>query len=344
MGLFNSGSRLGEARPGFERQSALTLEQLLPYSNVPGLGVRELKGKLAKAVAKIRKTVKALVKNTERSVTMTARRQYFLTVALRDLRTASKRNEDIVIAGMAGVFILAYGIAITTMEFLILSFGATFNFADSTGIDSILLTLTAGGVLLALAVLLVASLMNYMSIAVMDGVNRKVHRSIRSTMRRSLSNASRTASAWCLLGAVHVARLLAVMALAYVYIKWGLDAFALPMEVLAAVGTGAVLWLIMGLIQYSLIPYVALFEPQLLLSQTFARSRRLVKKQGWPFLITTGSVLAIFLTALYKISEPITQTLGLGINLLFYAGALTALIYANGAMVMLYAKRKRARV
>jgi hypothetical protein len=306
----------------------------------PRLGKPKYKG----AAARAKRFIKSLSKKASRAVTRFVRAQYFLAAALRDLKAAAGRNEDIVIAGVVGAFIITYGLAVSAMEFFITTFGAAFEMADTTGIDTGLLTLVVGLTLFGLGSLLSAFWLNFLSIAVMDGAHRKVHRSIRSTTRRSLNAASRVASSWVLVGAALAARALGIILVAFVYGRWLYDSFAIPLPLLIVLGLAAAFWLVISALRYSLVPYVALFEPQLLLTDAFARSRQLVKKQAWLFLISLYTALAAYLAALEYVSEPVMKWLGSPVNLLFPVGALAGIVLANGAMAMLYLKRKRARL
>lgn len=293
---------------------------------------------------KIKRAINAKIRVVKRYLNHTARKHYLLTSAYRDLRRAVAQNEDIVVASVATAFILVYACAVIAVDFVVAFSRVTYAVAETTEIDMGLFILALGPTVLVFCALLLALAMNFISIAIMDGANGKVYRSIRSTLRRSLGAASRIASAWFLLGFVHFGRMLVVLLPLYLYVKWFSDIAVLSPQVLIAAGTAGVVWWLTGLLRYSLVPYVALFEPQHLLTEVFGRSRTLMKKQARTYIVTGTLVLAAYLTGLIKLGSYLRDSLGVATNLLFALGILAGLMAANAGMVMLYRKRKLARV
>jgi hypothetical protein len=108
----------------------------------------------------------------------------------------------------------------------------------------------------------------------------------------------------------------------------------LPKAVIAALT-----WIIFVLMQYSLVPYVALFEPELPLSRILRRSRHLVSRRGHLFLLFGYLLFVAALGGAYKV----TELAGPGQGLAFAVLALGISLVANGTLVMLYRKRKLAR-
>jgi len=186
--------------------------------------------------------------------------------------------------------------------------------------------------------------LNFMSLAIMDGANRKIYRSIRSTYARSLKNASRITGAWVLLAGLHTARLAALLLALVVYLKFISSFINISNEVIiAAAAIISLIWLLIGVLQYSFVPYVALFEPQLLLHDTFAKSKRLANNASAVFMISGIMLLSLYLFTLYRLCIYVNHWVGIGSNLLFVVGLVAAVVVTNGAMVMLYRKRRLAR-
>ncbi|MES2971327.1 MAG: hypothetical protein V4702_03340 [Patescibacteria group bacterium] len=300
-------------------------------------------GKFKQARKRFSRLVSSRIKSIKRYLLKASRQHYFLPKAFSDLRRASAQNEDIVLASVISGFLLVYACSVIAVEFVVALSNATYAMSEATDVDMGLLLLVAGPLVILFCMLLAAATLNFLSLAVMDGANRKVYRTIRTTFKRALGAASRLTSAWFLLGIVHFARMFAVFMPVYLYVKWFSDIVVLSNRALIAVSTFAIVWLIVGLIKYSLVPYVALFEPQYLLTEAFGRSRQLVNKQAVVFLLIGSLVLSVYVFGLYKLCVLLKATLGVGTNLLFVLGLLAGIMLANGAMVMLYRKRKLAR-
>lgn len=289
-----------------------------------------------------RRAVSKFVRTRSRTIT-TLKSQYYLPNAYSDLRVAVARNEDIflnstmvlAVMGLAAVFILA--------ELLVFSLNAALAIADISGLHIGLFMLQVVGVLGVLYGWLGALLMNMLSISIMDGSTRKVHRSIRSTMRKSLSRASMVASSWLLLATLMAGPMVVASVIAYLYVQiYGLSLVELlsimPYGIIAALT-----WVMVVVMNYGLAPYVALFEPKTPILATFSRSRQLVKQRGKLFLLATYGSLVAVLSGAYLIFQAIEHALNVETWLLFAATVLIGISYANALLVMLYRKRKLAR-
>jgi len=198
-------------------------------------------------------------------------------------------------------------------------------------------------VLLVLCAWLAAFLLNMLSLAVMDGANRKVKRSIRATTRQGLRYSTRVANAWFVLGAIIAMPLLAASALGYLYIDLFGSSAVKPEAFLPYVIAAAAAWVLFALLHYSLIPQVALFEPKLPLKQVITRSRHLVRRRGRLFLLAGYGLLGVVLTAGYQLSELIEKFFGLENVLSLFMGTFVTVIFANCILVIFYRKRKLAR-
>lgn len=302
------------------------------------------KRKLQDATKRTRRIVLNRTRLFKRYVNQTAKKHYFLSTAFRDLRGAAKQNEDVVIAAASLTMLLTYGCTVLAANFILELSKTTYALSDASGFNMGLLIILAMVIVGVFVALIAATATNFMSIAIMDGANRKIYRSIRSTLVRSLSAASRITCAWFLLGIVYLARLLAILIPLIVYLKFLTGIMVFSNEVvIAAAAIISLLWLATGVLRFSLVPYVALFEPQYLLNESFSRSRQLVNKQAALFMVTGFGLLIAYTIGLFRLCVYLKQWLGIGTNLLFAIGLLAALMLANGAMVMLYRKRKMAR-
>lgn len=105
----------------------------------------------------------------------------------------------------------------------------------------------------------------------------------------------------------------------------------------------AIVWILYVLVQYSLVPYVVLFEPGHTLTSAFGRSRQLVKKRGRLFILATYTLLALFLMTVYFVAALFENAAGLEKWLTFGITALIALMFFNATLVVLYRKRRLAR-
>jgi len=103
------------------------------------------------------------------------------------------------------------------------------------------------------------------------------------------------------------------------------------------------LWVVYVLAQYSLVPSVALFEPDLALPKVLGRSRHLVKRRGRIFSIVIYLLAAVAVAAAYLMASLIQNIFHIDKAALVSIGALAAVLGGHGLMVMLYRKRKLAR-
>ncbi len=293
---------------------------------------------------KLKRLLKIRIKLIKRSTQVTLRKHYFLSAAYRDAKSAFKQNEDIVVASVAASLILAYACAVIAAEFVVAFTHVTYAVAEATQIDMGVFILGLSPTILIFCSLLLALALNFMSISLMDGANRKIYRSIRSTFGRSLRLANRLVCAWALMGVVHFVRLLVIIVPMYVYVKWFSEVAVLSTEALLAFGLAGSLWWIYGVVRTSFVPYIALFEAQTLLTQAFGRSHELMKKQARTFIVTGTIVLSAYFYGLYKFGSYVRDDMGITTNLLFAIGILGGVMIANAGMVMLYRKRKLARV
>jgi hypothetical protein len=95
--------------------------------------------------------------------------------------------------------------------------------------------------------------------------------------------------------------------------------------------------LVLGvLLQYSLVPYVTLFESKLSLPQAFARSKQLLRRRGRMFLLLLYVLLAGVLYGIYNAAILLSQLTGFAQWIIFAIGAGTAVMLTNCILVMFY--------
>lgn len=272
-----------------------------------------------------------------------ARRQYYPTTAFADARVAIARNEDIFITTLVLLVVLTFSLTTTALQFLLTFLGTATAVADLTGINGGLLLLITFAIPALLCSWVAACLINMFSIAIMDGATRKNNRSLRLTVKRSLRTASRTANAWfmciALLGA---APLLILITSSIASSVAGVSKAAIMATVPFAL-TACAVWAIYALAQYSLVPSVALFEPNLPLMKAFGRSRQLVKRRGRFFSLAIYLLVTIAIVAVYLFAGLVQSSLHIDKAALVSIGSMAAILSAHGLMVMLYRKRKLAR-
>lgn len=318
----------------------LTQLEALEFPRLPS---KQLKRKLTHTRKQIQRTVKARAKKLRANTLTLVRSQYYLTTAYADMRVAAKLNEDIFLATLMAVLAVSYGMATLGFNLFILFLQTAFDLSNVTGLSMLALSVIAIAVLVVIGAWVASFLLNTMSLAMMEGLNRKVQRSLRRTMRVGLSRASRVAGAWLTFMAVLVGpTAYAAIATMYIAREKSVSESDL-MQVLPYGVIAAITWGVFTLMQYSLVPWVAFFEPNTRLRDTFARSRRLLNKRGHLFILFGFGLLVGALTGHYLLAGMINSVIGLNRQFVFSLGVITAAIITNGIMVMLYRKRKLAR-
>jgi hypothetical protein len=325
-----------------KRSLFMAFPQILTFP-APLRGKQSLKKRLNNNGKKFKRAILSRAKTVKRAVSVTAKKHYFLPAAYRDLRAAEAKNEDIVLASKTWTGLLVYACSVLIYEFLIAMSRITYALSEATGYDMGIIILVFAPLVALFCILISATSFNFMSLAIMDGANRKVYRNIRTTLARSLEAASRTTGAWFLLGLVLAFRLLVVFIPLIIFIKYFNSVSNLSYEALSVAAGAGIVWFFAGLLRYGLVPYVALYEPKLILDEAFRRSRELVNLSAVVFMITSLLAMAAYTFGLYKLCVFLKSWIGMGTNLVFVIFMLAAIMLANGGMVMLYRKRKLAR-
>lgn len=295
-----------------------------------------------KLVRKAKRHTKAQIRKAESSTLRYFRSQYYPTTAWSDLRLATLRNEDIVVNALILLFAIGFASTVTVFDFTLLFLNTAYDISALTGVSMSLLVLVVGGVLASLVGWTSAFLMNMMSLAVIDGANRKVKVTIRSTSRKALSMASAVTTAWfVLLVRTALPSSLAVIS-AVAYLKLYYPEITLPLVPASIFVASLMTWSLVNFIRFSLAPYIVLFE-QAPIPVAFRRSSELLKHRGKIFLGTVYLSLMAALGIMYGIAMFIDNLIGYNQYLIFAAFAVFGIVVTNGVLVMLYRKRKLAR-
>ncbi len=186
--------------------------------------------------------------------------------------------------------------------------------------------------------------MNLLSVSILEGATRKKIKSVRSTFRKSLRQASRVASSWFLMLVLLSLPPLMVLIATYISLQYtNFNIYQLTTlaqyEVIATI-----VWVIYALMHYSLVPCVALFEPAETLTSAFGRSRQLLRRKGRIFVLASYLLLSIYLLSTYLLAVYLENITNVDKWLTFGFSLIVALLAFNSLMVILYRKRRLARV
>lgn len=320
----------------------MILTDLQTY-NLPTSLKRVAKNSYRQATAKLQKFAKAKARRAKSQAVSAVRRQYYFSQAYADTRLAVARNEDIFISALIITAILAYAATISVGEFIIMFFNTAFGISEVIGLNIMLVMFAACAVLAVLYLWVAAFVTNLMSIAIMNGANRKKHRSLRGTARQSLRYASRVSGAWVGLLALIFLPICLGAAGILAYIKlYGISPDGLIELAPRALAAG-VAWIFIVLMNFGLIAQVALFEPQVSLVKTFKRSYQLVKARGRIFLLLGYTLLALAAAAGLKLAAAVEAITMLNQWIAYGVILLAISVFGNAMLVSLYRKRRLAR-
>lgn len=324
----------------------MILTELLQTLQTPYRPARQrrlLKRKLTQAQRRTKRFILARLRRARTVTRAVIRRQYFLTTAYTDLKTSVRLNEDIALGSLITIGTIGFSAAVLLSELAFIFYRTAYELSELTGISMFVFAAIATSVLAVLAGWIMAFMLNSVSISIMEGATRKVHRSLRATLRRSLAQASRIASAWLLVLLAIAAPLGLAAGVALLWLSVNpisLDNFMVFAQ--AAIIT-SLAWVILMLINYSLVPIVALFEPKLDLGQTFGRSRSLVNRRGRLFILALHGAFVLTVGALYLLAAGLERVLGIPSVLLLSIGIFAAIVVNHSLLTTLYRKRRLAR-
>jgi hypothetical protein len=319
----------------------MTTQQLTEYLPRPDSRTFKRKTKLARA--RLLRQARAQVRKTRSLSIAWYRRQYFLSTAYTDMRTTIARNEDIYLAILMIALILGYAYSVVAAQLLFIFFGTAYAVGEATGMSMVFLSFITASVLGVSLAWVAAFAANCLSLSLMQGATNKRIRSLRRTLRAGLNFTSRTTAAWTLVAATVLGPLMVVALGTATYFKATNADTHTALAFLPYIAVTGVAWALYALMQFSLVPQVAIFEPQLSLQQAFGRSRQLVRTKGKVFLSVTYCTLAVALAALYGISALFEKVLRLNQSITFIFGAILLSILTNGILTVFYRKRRLAR-
>jgi hypothetical protein len=306
----------------------------------PQLNGQYIYRKLELLRQKARKAAKSKIRKARREYIAWHNRQYFLASAHNDMKVSIRRNEDIFIATALVAFGLIYACATIAAEITFTFFITAFSFSEVSGINMLLVALVAAGSLGAILTWVAAFILNSMSIALMHGANRKQIRSVRSTLRQGLAQAGRTATSWLVFLSALVLPLMLVGVAGLLHLLLFITTQAQMLSVMPYYIIAAMVGLIYVLLQYSLMPFVAFFEPTLSYLSAFKRSRELIAKKGRMFILSGYGILGTLIAAEYALSRFLQDLIGLHRNLSFSIMLTITAIYGYSVIAMLYRKRR----
>ncbi len=319
----------------------MILTQLQPYKyQSPKRIVRR---SIVKPALRGMKLLSRKVRRTRSQIKSYARRQYFPTDAIVDIRKATAHNEDIFIGTLLVAAIIGFSYAVIAMDLGLQFLVASTELSAVSGVSALFLYIVGGAVFSVVSFWIASLLANMTGIALMEGANRKYYRSLISTVRRSLHYASKVTGIWVTFLALLFGPVAAAAIGGYIYLQS--SGVSIESVIPWAVGGTviAVAWVIGIALNYSLAPYVSLFEPTLSIRQAFRRSHNLVRFRGRLFILGGYVLLGLALTAAQYLSilmRPVTFING---DLLVGLSVVAILLISNSMMVMFYRKRRMAR-
>jgi hypothetical protein len=320
----------------------MILTELIHSANPPRRRRRGLSRRLHYTRLRTKRYLKAHLRKARSKTNAAIKRQYFLSDAFAESRTAIKLNEDIYIGMLMAAAGIGFAFAVLISEIAILFFQTAYDFAEATGVNMLLITSIATGVLLTLSAWMLALLLNTFSIAVLEGANRKIYRSIRTTFRRALSHAPHTAAMWLMVTLLITVPIGVTVGLAALYFFFN-PATVDQLLILAPYASiAALIWIVTVLINYGLAPHIALYEQPINIRQSFQRSRHLVTRKGRVFMLFYYLTLTASIAGAYSLAK-IAVEFGLPFVLLFAPLTFIIFLQANNVLVSFYRKRRLAR-
>lgn len=274
---------------------------------------------------------------------------YRVFSAIRDTLSAMKYNAAAYFGSVLLVVLLAVAVDMAMVMLLGLAglrieMNSTMPFATQ-----LILLLIVAGILYAIWSAVAGAFTSVSALAVRDGAQRR-----KSSVAKLLSAASkqilRVTGANILFGLIAVVPpILALMVLVFLDISGALnisDAFNIrrpdPSANLSVIACGiaSFVWILFCVLRYGLMPYVAVFEPKVPITQTMARSRALLAGGGGRFLTKSLLLLLLTMTVASILSGADTINPSAASNTIStILSVLVSLIWV-GMLTMLYWNRK----
>jgi hypothetical protein len=256
--------------------------------------------------------------------------KYRVFRALADAVVAAKNNAlsffaaTVVSYALAVLGLFIAGVVLGSVLFSSLTF--TGNWAIA-----LLLMLLVYGVWYILAYSFVFS---SVSLALFNGATGQ-KTGTAATLRRAVIATGRVIGANALLAVVFVSPMVLVLLLYF--------AVRFPSPILFLLILASVVWQLVALLRFALVPYVALFEPEIPLRKTLTRSSHLLKKGGQWFLVKGFLLIMAILIAVSAATGQTLREVESGNDPLSFALLIVLTLAVNGALVMLYLNRRQVK-
>lgn len=302
-----------------------------------------LERRLTRTQLRLHKTMRTKMRRMRSLSFAWYRRQYFVWSALPDTKRAVARNEDIFLGICLVGVILGFAFLSTAAELAYTFFMTALVFSIESGVSALLLAAVAAGSLAVVLGWLTVFLLNALSISVMHGANRKINKSLRSTLRDGLRYVGRVTIAWVMLMVAVLTPVALVGGVAllhfFLFIETQEQALsAAPYYIIAAFAGG-----LMALLRYALLPYVSLFEPTLSLKDSFKRSSSLLVRKGTLFVLFGYMMLTATLAGEYLLAHTVYDDNRVNAGLAFGLLSILSVTISHLIMTMFYRKRRLAR-
>lgn len=316
----------------------MSINELTSYG-LPKYG-KQLQHRLVQPLRTSRKSLRRAAKRQQRAVRAYFARQYYLTSAFADIKSAASRNEDILLGSLLLTGMVAFGFSVLAAQAVLSVMTNLVDFSDKQGAPLFNLLLIAIVSFACISLWLSAFFTNAHAIAIMEGATRKQLKSLRSTVRRALGAAGRISVAWLLLAAIVAIPAGAVLIVSSLVIMLAGSQALIPSTICAAVIASG--WVLYALSSFSLAGQVALFEPKIPVLQTLNRSRDLVARRGRLFVLATYLLLAICI-AVSELLNLLAKKAGLSTDAILYIGVFASMLLTSSLKTALYRRRKLAR-
>lgn len=292
---------------------------------------------------RLQRLMKLAIRKSRSATTSWYRRQYFITNAYKDVRKGIRLNEDIFLGAVITAAVLLYAFISISAELTYSFFITAFLFSEQSGANMIAWTGVAGACLAVLTAWMLVLIFNSSSLAIIQGLNRKKDRSLRQTFRTSLKLVGRVTTAWIILFSIMALPVLATIAIGINHLLLDMPSNLYELlDIAPYYTTAAVAGMLGMLVQYSLVPAVALFEPQLSYNSVLKRSQQLVSQRGRLFLLAGYGLLALSFASLAGLAL-VLQKVGLPTAMTLTLGGLGLVGLWQSILTVFYRKRRLAR-
>jgi hypothetical protein len=270
---------------------------------------------------------------------------YTLRLSIKETIDAIKKN----LTTVAGSILIAILLTIAVSAVFALIVGSSLLVTMSDGFNP-----AAFGlgfiviVLLAVAAFaLISAFINiFISLSVNDGADGK-KTTIGDVFKRSQKHVIRVIKTEILLALVVAAPLIlpAAFSLTQLGNSRSLEGVVAYSGLMFLAVIAGIVWAVIALLRYCLAPIVVIFEPNVPVKQTLARSKHLMEKGGQWFVVKFVGLCLLILIVLSILFSPEQSSQGYGQNDSSFVDLISSLlsIFGTGMLVMLYRNRKVVR-